>query len=163
MVEPQVQDMIHQARRDQVSFCHVEAKAKLRLRILQEQMGNSDSPESEPPSLTSSSSINLLPQPHPKIFPQGRLPSIPNSFDSGQSRGGAQGHISHMHRSSGNEQSLDRLPSITSSGMLIERDRLAALQHGTSEDSNIKLSMSPTRADHMMDAGTSVQSLTVSS
>ena len=159
LVEPRVQEMIHQARREQVRNFHPNAKKSRAYALLQEQIGSADSPESEVSSHIGASASSMLPQTHANVFPQGRLPSLPNVFDPARPVSGASGNIPLIHRISGNEQSLDRLPSITASGMLIERDRLAALQRIRSPEApNIRPSMSPTQADYMMEAGTSIQS-----
>ena len=122
-------------------------------------VGGSESTESEGGSLPRDQSPLTGYQPQTaNVFQQGsqRLPPLPSTFDHTRSAGGAP--IPHVHRLSSDEQALDRLPSITSTGLLIERDRLAAAQtHGLSEPASLhsamSSSLSPTRDEPMTEAG----------
>lgn len=85
------------------------------------------------------------------------MPPLPTNFDHNRAAGGTP--IAHLHRLSSDEQALERLPSITSTGLLVERDRLAAMQpHGMSEPPGLlratSSSMSPIRDEPMTEAGT---------
>jgi hypothetical protein len=98
-----------------------------------------------------------MPDPNTNIFQQGRLPTLPalsNTFESGRPVANAPVALHRLHRLSSDEQALERLPSITSTGVLVERDGLAALQQFTSEAAGgVRPSMSPT---HGMEAGTAL-------
>jgi hypothetical protein len=99
-----------------------------------------------------------LPDPNTNIFQQGRLPTLPalsNTFESSRPIANAPGALHRLHRLSSDEQALERLPSITSTGVLVEREGLAALQQFTSEVAGgVRPSMSPTHG--MMEAGTAL-------
>lgn len=91
--------------------------------------------------------------PNANVFQQGRLPALPalpNTFESSRSIANPVGGIQRLHRLSSDEQALERLPSITPTGLLVERDGLAALQQFTSEPpGGMRPSMSPI---HRMEA-----------
>lgn len=128
MVSPDVQAIIDLARREQ------------------QTNGGSESTESEGGSLPPDHSpLTGFQAQTANVFQQGsqRLPPLPPTFEHTRAGGGAP--IAHVHRLSSDEQALERLPSITSTGVLVERDRLAAMQpHGAS--------MSPTRDEPMTEA-----------
>jgi hypothetical protein len=91
------------------------------------------------------------------VFQQGsqRLPPLPPTYDHARSTGGPA--VPRVHRLSSDEQALDRLPSITSTGLLVERDRLAMQNHGLAEPASLhsamSSSLSPTRDEPMSEAG----------
>jgi hypothetical protein len=128
--------------------------------MLQQNIGGSESPESEAGGSLPQDQSQLagFQSPNANVFQQGsqRLPPLPQTYEHARTPGGAP--IAHIHRLSSDEQALDRLPSITSTGLLVERDRMAAMQSlGTSEPPSLRgtmsSSLSPPRDEPMIEAG----------